>query len=200
MDIELITAITLGIGLAASAGFRVFVPMLVASIAAYFGILPAQVSFAWLGSWPAMICFGSATIIEIVAYYLPWLDNLLDTVTTPLAVGSGTLLLTSVLPIDNDMVKWATGFIVGGGISGTVQTGTVLTRLGSSATTAGVANPIIATGEDAAAVGASVLSLFIPLIVVSVLLVLVVILLIVFRKKIFRGITSLKRRISKGST
>ena len=200
MDIELITAITLGIGLAASAGFRVFVPMLVASIAAYFGILPAQVSFAWLGSWPAMICFGSATIIEIVAYYLPWLDNLLDTITTPLAVGSGTLLLTSVLPIDNDMVKWATGFIVGGGISGTVQTGTVLTRLGSSATTAGVANPIIATGEDAAAVGASVLSLFIPLIVVSVLLVLVVILLIVFRKKIFRGITSLKRRISKGST
>ena len=104
MDIELITAITLGIGLAASAGFRVFVPMLVASIAAYFGILPAQVSFAWLGSWPAMICFGSATIIEIVAYYLPWLDNLLDTITTPLAVGSGTLLLTSVLPIDNDMV------------------------------------------------------------------------------------------------
>ena len=197
MDIELITAITLGIGLAASAGFRVFVPMLVASIAAYFGILPAQVSFAWLGSWPAMICFGSATIIEIVAYYLPWLDNLLDTVTTPLAVGSGTLLLTSVLPIDNDMVKWATGFIVGGGISGTVQTGTVLTRLGSSATTAGVANPIIATGEDTAAVVTSVLSLFIPLIVVSVLLVLTVILLIVFRKKIFRGITNLRRRISK---
>jgi hypothetical protein len=197
MDMELITAITLGIGLAASAGFRVFVPMLVASIAAYFGILPAQVSFAWLGSWPAMICFGSATIIEIVAYYLPWLDNLLDTITTPLAVGSGTLLLTSVLPIDNDMVKWATGFIVGGGISGTVQTGTVLTRLGSSATTAGVANPIIATGEDTAAVVTSVLSLFIPLIVVSVLLVLTVILLIVFRKKIFRGITNLRRRISK---
>ena len=197
MDIELITAITLGIGLAASAGFRVFVPMLVASIAAYFGILPAQVSFAWLGSWPAMICFGSATIIEIVAYYLPWLDNLLDTITTPLAVGSGTLLLTSVLPIDNDMVKWATGFIVGGGISGTVQTGTVLTRLGSSTTTAGVANPIIATGEDTAAVVTSVLSLFIPLIVVSVLLVLTVILLIVFRKKIFRGITNLRRRISK---
>ena len=194
---ELITAIALGIGLAASAGFRVFVPMLVASIAAYFGILPAQVSFVWLGSWPAMICFGSATIIEIVAYYLPWLDNLLDTVTTPLAVGSGTLLLTSVLPIDNDMVKWATGFIVGGGISGTVQTGTVLTRLGSSATTAGVANPIIATGEDTAAVVTSVLSLFIPLIVVSVLLVLTVILLIVFRKKIFRGITNLRRRISK---
>ena len=200
MDMELITAIALGIGLAASAGFRVFVPMLVASIAAYSGVLPTQESFAWLGSWPAMICLGSATIIEIAAYYVPWLDNLLDTITTPLAVGSGTLLLTSVLPIDNDMVKWATGFIVGGGISGTVQTGTVLTRLGSSATTAGVANPIIATGEDTAAVVTSVLSLFIPLIVVSVLLVLVVILLIVFRKKIFRGITSLKRRISKGST
>jgi hypothetical protein len=194
---ELITAIALGIGLAASTGFRVFAPMLVASIAAYFGVLPAQESFAWLGSWPAVICFGTATIIEMGTYYVPWLDNLLDIITTPLAVGSGTLLLTSVLPIDNDMLKWTTGFIIGGGISATVQTGTSVLRLGSSTTTAGMANPIIATGENVAAVCVPVLSLLIPLIVVPVLLLLVVILLLVFSKKIFRGKTSLKRRISK---
>ena len=186
MDTEIITAIAIGIGLAASAGFRVFVPILVASVAAHFGLFPAQESFTWLGSWPAMICFGTATVIEIVAYYVPFVDNLLDTITTPLAVGAGTLLLTSVLPIDNNMLKWLTGFIVGGGVAATVQSGTVLTRLTSSATTGGTANPVVATGEHAAAVGTSVLSLIIPLIVVTVLLVVVIILIIIFRKRIFR--------------
>jgi hypothetical protein len=186
MDAEIVTAIALGIGLAASAGFRVFVPLLAASIAAHFGVFPAQESFAWLGSWPAMICFGTATIIEIVAYYVPFVDNLLDTITTPLAVGAGTLLLTSVLPIDNSMLKWLTGFIVGGGVAATVQSGTILTRLTSSATTGGTANPVVATGEHAAAVSTSVLSLIIPLIVVSILLIVVIILLIIFRKRIFR--------------
>lgn len=195
MEQELIAAIALGIGLAASAGFRVFVPMLVASIAAHFGVFPAQESFAWLGSWPAMLCFGTATIIEIVAYYVPFVDNLLDTITTPLAVGAGTLLLTSVLPIDNNFFKWTTGFIVGGGVAATVQGGTVLMRLTSSATTAGTANPVIATGEHAAAVGTSVLSLVIPLIVVSVLLTVIVILLIIFRKRIFRSRSVSKQKI-----
>jgi hypothetical protein len=191
MDTELITAIALGIGLAASAGFRVFIPMLVASIAAHFGILPVQEGFAWLGSWPAMICFGTATVIEIAAYYVPFVDNLLDTITTPLAVGAGTLLLTSVLPIDNNMLKWTTGFIVGGGIASTIQSGTILTRLTSSTTTGGTANSIVATGEHAAAVSTSLLSLFIPLIVVAVLIVIIAIVLIIFRKKIFKRKTSL---------
>jgi hypothetical protein len=186
MDTEIVTAMALGIGLAASAGFRVFVPMLVASIAAHLGIFPAQESFLWLGSWPAMICFGTATIVEIVAYYVPFVDNLLDSITTPLAVGSGTLLLTSVLPIDNSLLKWSTGFIVGGGAAATVQIGTVLTRLTSSATTGGTANYVVATGEHAAAVGTSVFSLIIPLVVVSVLLVVVIIVLIIFRKRILQ--------------
>jgi len=104
MDKEIIAGIALGVGLAASCGFRVFVPMLVASSTAHLGILPAQEGFQWLASWPAMICFGTATVFEIIAYYIPFVDNLLDSITTPLAVGAGTLLLTSVLPIDNDML------------------------------------------------------------------------------------------------
>jgi len=102
MDKEILIAIAIGIGLAASCGFRVFVPMLVASIAAKTGIFPLNEGFQWLADWPAIFCFGTATVAEILAYYVPFMDNLLDTVTTPLAVGAGTLLLTSVLPIDND--------------------------------------------------------------------------------------------------
>lgn len=186
MDKDVIAAVALGVGLAASCGFRVFVPMLVASIAAHLGILPVQEGFQWLASWPAMICFGTATVFEIVAYYIPFVDNLLDSITTPLAVGAGTLLLTSVLPIDNNMLKWATGFIVGGGIAATVQGGTVLARLASTSLTGGIGNPLVATGEHAASFATSLLSLTIPFVVVTILVVALVVILVIFRKRLRR--------------
>ncbi len=184
---ETIAAVALGVGLAASAGFRVFVPMLVASIAAHLGLFPAQEGFAWLASWPSIICFGTATVVEIVAYYVPFVDNLLDTITTPMAVGAGTLLLTSVLPIDSSLLKWTTGFIIGGGIAATVQTGSVLARLLSSGMTGGAGNPALTTGEHAAAIATSLLSLVIPLIVVPALLVLITVGLVFFRRRFLRA-------------
>ena len=185
MEKEIITAIAIGIGLSASCGFRVFVPMLVASIAAKMGIFPVHEGFQWLASWPAVFCFGTATVAEILAYYVPFIDNLLDTITTPMAIGAGTLLMTSVLPIDNDMLKWITGFIVGGGAAAIIQGGSVLTRLASSKFTAGTGNAVVATGEHAAAFGTSALSLFLPLIVAALIFLLVVYLLLRFGKKLF---------------
>ncbi len=184
MNIETLTAVALGIGLSASTGFRVFVPMLVASIAAHFKVIPLTDGFAWLGSWPAMICFGAATVAELMAYYIPFVDNLLDTITTPLAIGAGTLLMTSVLPVDNEMMKWITGLIVGGGAAATIQSGSVLTRLASSKLTAGVGNPVVATGEHAAAFGFSIMSLITPILIAGIF---VVILFFIFRK-LFRKV------------
>ena len=185
MDKEIVIAIAIGLGLSASCGFRVFVPMLTASIAAKAGIFPVQEGFEWLAGWPAIISFGTATIIEILAYYIPFLDNLLDTITTPLAVGSGTLLLTSVIPIDNDFLKWAAGFLFGGGTAATIQGGTVLTRLASTKMTAGTGNAVLATGEHAAAFGTSALSLFVPLVIAALVVVLAAYFLHRFGKKIF---------------
>ena len=163
--IKIITAVALGIALSASTGFRVFIPMLVASLAAKFGVFHPTGSFEWLGSLPAIIAFGSATIVEIAAYYVPFIDNLLDSITTPLSIGAGTLLMTSVLPVDNDFLKWMTGFIVGGGAAATIQTGSVLTRLGSTKFTAGTGNHILATGENVAAVSTASLAFVIPIVI-----------------------------------
>lgn len=173
MNSETITAIALGIGLSASCGFRVFVPLLVASIAARSGIIPLQDSFLWLGTWPAIICFGVATIVEILAYYIPFVDNLLDTITTPLAIGAGSLLMTSVLPIDSEMMRWVTGIIIGGGGAATIQGGSVIARLGSSKLTAGLGNPVVATAEHAAAFGTSIFALVIPVVTALVFLLLI---------------------------
>jgi hypothetical protein len=186
MNAEIIVAVALGIGLAGSAGFRVFVPLLAASIAAHLGVLPVQEGFEWMAGWPAMICFGTATVVEIAAYYIPVVDNLLDALTTPMAVAAGTLLMTSILPVDNGMFKWLTGFIVGGGMAALVQSGTVVTRLASTAATGGAANPVLVTGEHAAAIGSSLLSLLLPLIAAAAFVVLGIVLAFAFRKRIFR--------------
>ena len=188
MEKEIITAVAIGIGLSASCGFRVFVPLLVASIAAKMNIFPVNEGFQWLSSWPAIISFGTATVAEILAYYIPFIDNLLDTITTPMAVVGGTLLLTSVIPVDNEFLKWAIGFLFGGGAAATVQGGTVLTRLASTKLTAGIGNPVLATGEHVAAFGSSVLSLIIPLIIAALILLLIVYFIskyggLIFRKK-----------------
>ncbi|NLI72258.1 MAG: DUF4126 domain-containing protein [Bacteroidales bacterium] len=165
MNGELITAVALGIALSASTGFRVFIPMLVASVAAHFNIIPLTENFSWLGSLPAIISFGTAAVVEVLAYYIPFIDNLLDTITTPLAVGAGTLLMTSVLPVDHELMKWIMGFIVGGGAAATMQSGSVLSRFTSSKFTGGTANPVVSTGENVAALGTSITALFIPVVV-----------------------------------
>jgi len=187
MNTELITAVAIGIGLAASAGFRVFVPMLVAAIAAKTGVLPLNESFLWLSSWTAIAILGTATVVEILAYYIPVVDNLLDTISTPLAIGAGTLLLTSVLPIDSELMRWITGAAVGGGSAAVVQSGSALTRLTSTKMTAGIGNPVVATVENVAATGTSVLSLIIPFIIVALFLLLVIFIFTRVRRKLRRS-------------
>jgi hypothetical protein len=186
MNVELITSVAIGIGLAASTGFRVFVPMLVAAIAAKTGILPLNDSFQWLSSWTAIVILGTATVVEILAYYVPVVDNLLDTVSTPLAIGAGTLLLTSVLPIDSELMRWITGAAVGGGSAAVVQSGSALTRLTSTKLTAGMGNPVVATVENVAATGTSILSLVIPFFILALFLLLTILIFTTVRRRLRR--------------
>jgi Domain of unknown function (DUF4126) len=171
---QLISAIALGIGLSACCGFRVFIPLLVAAFAAYFRWMPVNAGMEWLATWPAILCFGTAAVVEVGAYYLPFIDNLLDTLAAPLAIVAGTLVAVTVLPIGelDPLLKWGLGILSGGAAAGTIQVGSGLLRLFSSKTTAGAGNAVVATAENLAAIGGSVGSLLIPLIVGLVLLVL----------------------------
>jgi len=177
INIETISAVALGIGLSASTGFRVFIPLLVAGIASHFGLLPLGESFEWMGSAPALISFGVAAVAEVLAYYIPFVDNLLDHIATPLSIGAGTLLMTSVFPADNEWIKWIMGFVVGGGAAATIQSGSAVTRLLSTSFTAGTGNSVVSTGEGVAATGFSVMSLFTPILVAVLLMIVMIIML-----------------------
>ena len=170
MEKEVITAIALGIGLSASTGFRVFLPLLIAGIAARLGFLPLTDSFNWLSGNTALISLGAATVVEVGAYYIPFVDNLLDTISTPLAVGAGTLITASVLPADSELVKWITSFIVGGGAAAAVQGGTAALRLGSTGTTGGAGNFLVSTGENVAATVTPIVTIIIPIFIALLIL------------------------------
>jgi hypothetical protein len=126
-------------------------------------------------------------VVEILAYYIPVVDNLLDTLSTPLAIGAGTLLLTSVLPIDSELMKWITGAAVGGGSAAVVQSGSALTRLTSTKLTAGLGNPVVATAENVAATGTSILALVIPFFILTLFLLLTILIFTVVRRRLRRS-------------
>ena len=96
-EFDLGLSVALGIGLAAATGLRLFLPMLVMSVAAYAGHLPLSENFAWLGTAPALLLLGVAAIAEILAYYIPGVDNLLDTLATPAAFVAGTIVSAAVI-------------------------------------------------------------------------------------------------------
>jgi hypothetical protein len=180
---ELALSICLGLGLAAACGFRVFVPLLGVSTAALSGHLNLAEGFDWIGTWPALACFLTATILEIAAYYIPWLDNLLDSVATPAAIVAGTVVTASVVTDMSPLMQWSLALIAGGGTAGVIQAATVLVRGGSTAATGGLTNWIVATGELIVSACATVLSILLPILaVILTALVLVISLSIIARR------------------
>ena len=173
---EPLLAICLGIGLSAACGFRVFVPLLVMSIASLSGHLTLAPGFQWIGTYPALVTFSAATIAEIAGYYIPWFDHLLDTIASPAAVLAGTLITASTVGDVGPFWKWSLAIIAGGGAAGLVQGTTVATRAGSLASTGGLANPIVSTLELAAAIVTSILAVIVPVLALVLLTVFFVLL------------------------
>lgn len=166
---ETILGLCIGIGLSAACGFRVFVPLLVMSIAALIGWFEPMKGFEWLALPSVCIALGIATLCEIAAYYIPWVDNALDSIATPAAMVAGTLSTMAVSSGEmSQFAAWAAAIIVGGGTATAVQMSTVAVRGVSTATTGGIANPIVSTAEWIGAILVSILSFLVPVLVVIV--------------------------------
>ncbi|MCC6231948.1 MAG: DUF4126 domain-containing protein [Verrucomicrobiales bacterium] len=151
-----------GLALAAACGFRVFVPLLVASLAAHAGWLTPSPDFAWLGTTPAIVMLGVATALEVGAYYVPWLDHALDTLASPAAVVAGSLVTASFVTDMDPLLRWSLAIIAGGGLAAVVQAGSVAARAASLSVSAGLANPAVATAELAGAATTSALAITAP--------------------------------------
>jgi len=171
-ELDLGLSIALGVGLAAATGLRLFLPMLVVSVAAYSGHLPLSDNFAWLATPAALVLLSVAALAEILAYYIPGLDNLLDTLATPAAFVAGTIIAAAVITDLPPMVKWAAAIIAGGGIAGLTQTTSAVLRAKSTMLTGTLGNPVIATAEVGGSLLVSLMALVAPLLTLAVIVVL----------------------------
>ena len=182
--VDTVASVFAGVALAAACGFRVFVPLLVLSIASILGAIPLADDFSWIATMPALIALATATIMEIAAYYVPWLDHALDVVATPAAILAGVVTTAAVVADLSPVLRWALAIVGGGGVAGAVQGGTVLLRLKSGVMTAGVGNPIVSTGETASSTVTSVLAVVMPVIAFFLVLATIVLLVWIARRAI----------------
>ncbi len=183
---EILLSVGLGVGLAAACGFRVFLPFLVMGVAGRAGALDLSQDFEWMAGTPALLAFGVAAVLEIGAYYIPWLDNLLDVAAMPAAVTAGIAVAAANIETASPLLDWALAAVAGGGAAAGVQAGTSLLRGVSTMATAGIGNPVISTGEAGSAVGLSLLAVTLPLVAlaaVPVLLLVAVVSLRIVRRR-----------------
>lgn len=162
MSFDTLLALVIGVALSAAVGLRIFVPFLVMSIAAKSGHLPLAFGFEWIGTTPAIVAFAVATAVEVAAYYVPWLDNLLDVLAPPLVVTAGIVAMASVITDLPPLLKWSLAVIAGGGAASLLHGATAAARAASTLTTGGGANFVLATAELAGSFLTSLLAILVP--------------------------------------
>ena len=171
---DLLLGFAVGLALSTAAGLRVFVPLLLTSASARLGYIALTPGMAWIASDAALAAFATAAILEIGAYYVPWLDNVLDTIATPVVLTAGIIAMAAVTPELPPLLRWTLAVVAGGGAAGAVHAGTALLRLKSSTLSAGVGNPVLATVELIGSVALAMLALLAPLVAVGAVAVLFV--------------------------
>lgn len=182
MTPETVISIFLGLGLAASVGFRVFLPLFALSLAAFFGRWELNDNWEWIGSIAALITLGVAMLIEIFGYFIPWVDNLLDSLAVPLAAIAGTAVMVSTVAGLDPVVTWSLAIIAGGGTATAIKGAGATSRLASTATTGGVGNPILSTVETGTAVAVTTASIFAPVIAIVLVIIILAIIFRIYRK------------------
>ncbi|WP_445384693.1 DUF4126 domain-containing protein [Robiginitalea sp. IMCC44478] len=182
MSGDTILSIFLGIGLAASVGFRVFLPLLVLSLAAYTGRWELNEHWEWIGSLTALITFGVASLVELLAYFIPWLDNLLDTISVPLTALAGTAVVASTVAGLDPVVSWSLAIIAGGGTATAIKGAAAGSRLASTATTGGLANPALAAVETSVATTLSIVSVLAPVLAAFLVTLVLALIFRIYRK------------------
>ncbi|GAA4899581.1 DUF4126 domain-containing protein [Flaviramulus aquimarinus] len=182
LTIETIISVCLGVGLSASVGFRVFLPLFALSLASYFDVWQLNESWQWIGSTAALITLGVATIIEVFAYFIPYIDNLLDTMAVPLAALAGTAIMLSTVADLSPVITWSLAIIAGGGTAVAVAGTSSTARLASTATTGGLGNPIVSMVETGVSIIMSIVSIFLPIFGGILVIIILLIILKLYKK------------------
>jgi uncharacterized protein DUF4126 len=168
---EIVPSVALGIGLAACAGLRAWLPLLLAGALARGGFIELGPAFRFITSNRALVLFAVATVVEIVGDKFPVVDHALDSISTVLRPAAGALLAASVMwQVSDPLTALALGVAVGAPSALVPHAAKSLLRAGSTALTGGLANPVLSLVEDIAAVVLFILAVVVPVLLAAGLL------------------------------
>ncbi|MDX2228967.1 MAG: DUF4126 domain-containing protein [Leptolyngbyaceae cyanobacterium bins.349] len=173
---ETVVSLLIGVGLSAAAGFRLLVPFLALSLATMFGHFPVSPEMQWVNSFPALEALAVGLVLEVLAYYIPWVDHALDAITFPASVIAGTLITAAFTSHLDPFLQWSLAIVAGGGAAATAKAVAGGSRLTSTLTTGGFGNFIVATLELLGAIALSTLMLVLPKVAIGLVALLLVLL------------------------
>jgi len=179
---DVLVHVTMGIGLAACAGLRAFLPLFVVGLAGRLDLVTLSDSFTWLSDWPALAVFGAAVVIEILGDKFPFVDHVLDTVQTFVKPIAGALVMATVIDDWAPLYVAIFSIVVGGSTAGLVHLTKAKLRLASSVTTGGLGNPVLSASEDVGALAGTVGSIVIPPVMVLFMIVTVLLAWVALRR------------------
>jgi hypothetical protein len=177
---DVASAAALAIGLAACAGLRALLPILLTGLAARAGWLTLGPSFHFLTTDRALLIFGLAAALELAADKLPVVNHALDVVYTGLRPLAGSLLAAAALSsVSEPTTALVLGMVLGAPTALVPHAARSTLRLASTVFTGGLANPILSALEDLAVVLLFVVTVLLPILaalfVLSVLLIIVLV-------------------------
>lgn len=175
--VNIALALCLGLGLSAACGFRVFIPPFVMSLATMQGVVVPSAEWQWLGSQTSVIVLGVATVIEVVAYFIPWVSNALDSLELLAAPIAGMLVTAGSLSMVGDMnpvLLWSTAAIAGGGTAELVEAATAVTRFAAASATGGLANPVMGLIELLSSAVLAILAITAPILTIVIVIGLII--------------------------
>jgi hypothetical protein len=180
---QVIVSVLAGLALAAAAGFRAFVPLLAAGLGIHFGAVEPAAGLQWLGEPVVLVALAAATVLEVAAYYVPGVDHVLDVVAAPVAIAAGIIAAAAMLTDLPDWARWLVAIAGGGSATFVVHGLTSLVRAKSGLATAGLGNPVVATGELAGATGIALAAIVAPLVAVVLLATVLAVALLAIRRR-----------------
>ena len=159
-----------GIGLAAAVGFRAFLPPLILGLLGRLDVLTLRPSLEWMESSPALLIFGTALVVEILADKIPVVDHVLDAVQTVLKPAAGAMVFAAA--VTDLPPQWAAvaSLFIGGAVAGSIHVAKSGLRLVSTGATAGTGNPALSLAEDGISLTSTLLAIFFPVLLIALLI------------------------------
>jgi hypothetical protein len=154
-------------GLSASAGLNAYLPLLIVAVCAKIGVFRLNPPFDVMTSWWVIGVLAVLLLIEILVDKVPAVDTVNDVINTVIRPAAGAILFAAAANVVTDIspvLSVILGLLVAGGVHAAKAT----VRPVLTASTAGVANPVVSTVEDVISGVTALVSILVPWLVLLI--------------------------------